>query len=58
MNLIREVKERADIIQVAKYFNIHINRNNTALCCFHSEKTPSLSFSQSKQIFKCFGCRD
>ena len=52
MNKIQEVKERADIVRVAEYFGIKVKQ-----CCpFHNEKTPSFSISQSKQIFKCFGC--
>lgn len=30
--------------------------NYTGLCPFHNEKTPSFSVSETKQIFKCFGC--
>lgn len=56
MNKIQEVKERVDIIKVAQYLGINLNRANKCKCLWHKEKTASLSFSQSKQIFKCFGC--
>ena len=52
MNKIQEVKKRADIIKVAEYFRI----KKKQCCPFHQEKTPSFSITQSKQIFKCFGC--
>ena len=52
MNKIQEVKQRADIIRVAEYLGI----KKKQCCPFHKEKTPSFSISQSKQIFKCFGC--
>ena len=56
MNEIQEIKKRVDIINVAKYFGLDLNRANKCKCVFHKEKTASLSFSPSKQIFKCFGC--
>lgn len=56
INKIQEVKERADILQVAQYFNLNLNRSNKCICPFHKENTPSLSISKSKQIWKCFGC--
>lgn len=56
MNKIQEVKQRVDIIKVAQYLGINLNRANKCNCLWHKEKTASLSFSQSKQIFHCFGC--
>lgn len=56
MNRIKEVKERADIVRVAQYFNLILNKSNKCLCPFHKEKTPSFSISSTKQIWKCFGC--
>lgn len=56
MNKIQEVKQRADIVKVAKYLGMELNRANKCNCIWHKEKTASLSISQSKQIFKCFGC--
>lgn len=29
-----------------------------ALCCFHNEKTPSLTMTPSKGLYHCFGCKE
>lgn len=55
-NKIKMVKDRVDIIKVAQYFGLSLNKANKCNCIWHKEKTASLSFSKSKQIFHCFGC--
>lgn len=57
-DLIKEVKSRSNIIDVAKLVGINLNRANKALYPFHAENTPSFSISEKKQIFKCFGCNE
>ncbi|MBI5892202.1 MAG: hypothetical protein HZB79_00880 [Deltaproteobacteria bacterium] len=55
---IDEIRERADIVQiVSEYVSLKkAGRNHKGLCPFHSEKTPSFTVSEDKQIFYCFGC--
>ncbi|MCI9015760.1 MAG: hypothetical protein HFJ53_01120 [Clostridia bacterium] len=56
MSLIREIKERANIVKVAELYGLKLNRAYKCVCPFHKEKTASLSISPQKQIWKCFGC--
>ncbi len=49
-----ELKNRVDIIQVAQELGLRLDKNHKCLCPFHKEKTPSLQFSQKKQIATCF----
>ena len=56
MDIFKEVKERTDIVKVCDLLGIKLDRNRMTLCPFHKEKSPSFSVSESKQIFKCFGC--
>lgn len=58
MNEIEEIKERIDLVELAKQYMTLRNagRNWQALCPFHQEKSPSLMISPDKQIWHCFGC--
>ena len=55
---IEDVKRAADIVDVISEFVLLKKQgiNYIGLCPFHSEKTPSFTVSQEKQIFHCFGC--
>ncbi len=57
---IEEVAERADIVEVVSAYIplTKRGRNHVGLCPFHSEKTPSFSVSEEKNIFYCFGCHE
>jgi DNA primase len=55
---IQEVLNRIDIIDVVGEFVKLKRRGNShlGLCPFHNEKTPSFTVSQTKELYKCFGC--
>ena len=56
--LIEEVRSRSDIVAVVGT-RVKLTKrgaNYWACCPFHSEKTPSFSVSQNKQMYYCFGC--
>ena len=55
---IDEIRDTASIVDV---ISEHVQlrkrgKNYVGLCPFHSEKTPSFTVSEEKQIFHCFGC--
>ena len=56
--LVEEIRERCDIVDLIGSY-VKLKRQGTSyvgLCPFHSEKSPSFSVSQTKQMFYCFGC--
>ena len=56
--LVEEVRERCDIVDLIGSY-VKLKRQGASymgLCPFHSEKSPSFSVSQSKQMYYCFGC--
>ena len=57
---IEEVRSRANIVQVVSEYLPLKKRggNHFGLCPFHSEKSPSFSVNEEKNIFHCFGCHE
>ena len=57
---IQDIKQNTNIIEIATRLGLEVRGNKSR--CFHPEnhangdRTPSLSFSPSRGIFKCFGC--
>ncbi|MGM0182122.1 DNA primase [Enterococcus sp. AZ150] len=56
--VIDDIRERTNIVEiVGQYVQLKkAGRNYSGLCPFHSEKTPSFTVAEDKQIFHCFGC--
>lgn len=57
-DVVEQVRQQNNIVDVISAY-VRLTRHGssyTGLCPFHNEKTPSFSVSESKQIFKCFGC--
>lgn len=57
-NKIEEIRSSADIVDfISEFVQLRKRgKNFIGLCPFHSEKTPSFTVSEDKQIFHCFGC--
>jgi DNA primase len=55
---IEQVRQANDIVEIiGEYIRLKKRgRNFLALCPFHTEKTPSFTVSQDKQMYYCFGC--
>ena len=55
---IDDLLERVDIVDVidARIGLRKSGRNYSALCPFHSEKSPSFSVNPERQFYYCFGC--
>jgi DNA primase len=53
-----EVRQAADIVElIGQYVQLKkAGQNYVGLCPFHSERSPSFTVNQNKQIYHCFGC--
>lgn len=56
--VVSQIKDRLDIVEVVSQYVVLKKRgaNYWGLCPFHDDKSPSMSVSPSKGIYKCFAC--
>ncbi len=57
---IEEIRARASIVDVVSG-HVALKKQGSGyvgLCPFHSEKTPSFSVNEQKEIYYCFGCNE
>jgi len=51
----KQINDNLKITDVAESYGLIIKKEK-ALCPFHNDTEPSLSFSNEKNVFNCFGC--
>lgn len=54
MDAFDHIRRNLDILLVAQRYGINIDRHHKALCIYHQDKKPSMSFKNNR--FKCFAC--
>ncbi|HDT14117.1 MAG TPA: DNA primase [Candidatus Aminicenantes bacterium] len=58
MELIEQVRQASSIVEIASQYTSLKRRGRkwVGLCPFHTEKTPSFTVDEEKQLYHCFGC--
>ncbi|HOI45362.1 MAG TPA: CHC2 zinc finger domain-containing protein, partial [Candidatus Aminicenantes bacterium] len=58
MEIIDQIRQVSSIVEIASNYTALKKRGNkhVGLCPFHSEKDPSFTVDEEKQLFHCFGC--
>jgi DNA primase len=58
MEIIDQIRQVANIVDIASHYTTLKKRGkkHVGLCPFHSEKGPSFTVDEDKQLFHCFGC--
>ncbi len=58
MEIIDKIRQAANIVDIASQYTTlkRRGRKHVGLCPFHSEKDPSFTVDEEKQLFHCFGC--
>jgi DNA primase len=58
MEIVDQVRQASSIVEIASQYTTLKRRGRkwVGLCPFHSEKTPSFTVDDEKQLYHCFGC--
>ena len=58
MEIIDQVRQVSSIVEIASQYTTLRKRGRkwVGLCPFHTEKTPSFTLDEDKQLYHCFGC--
>ena len=58
MEIIDQVRQASSIVEIASQYTTLKKRGHrwVGLCPFHTEKTPSFTLDEDKQLYHCFGC--
>jgi DNA primase len=58
MEIIDQVRQASSIVEIASQYTTLKRRGRkwVGLCPFHTEKTPSFTIDDDKQLYHCFGC--
>lgn len=53
-SIFEQVREETNIVAAARFYGVAVDRHGRALCPFHDDHHPSLSFKDNR--FTCFAC--
>ncbi|MGZ7065091.1 MAG: DNA primase [Candidatus Aminicenantales bacterium] len=58
MEIIDQIRQVSSIVEIASQYTTLRKRGRkwVGLCPFHTEKTPSFTLDEDKQLYHCFGC--
>ncbi|MFW6140052.1 MAG: DNA primase [Acidobacteriota bacterium] len=58
MDTVEQIKQVASLVEIASQYTSLKKRGSrfVGLCPFHSEKTPSFTVDDERQLYHCFGC--
>ena len=56
MRDLESIKRDYSIVEIARRLGMEITKDDKAICPFHNDKNPSLSFNTKENYYHCFSC--